>query len=65
MVDLAGSERAAATESKGVRFKEGSNINKSLLSLGNCITALSTSGKFSLLKKKYFQQKILEFWNNS
>lgn len=41
MVDLAGSERASATESKGIRLKEGGNINKSLLSLGNCITVLS------------------------
>lgn len=41
MVDLAGSERASATESKGIRLKEGGNINKSLLSLGNCITILS------------------------
>jgi kinesin family protein 18/19 len=42
MVDLAGSERASATsDSKLVRQKEGSNINKSLLSLGNCINILS------------------------
>lgn len=32
MVDLAGSERASSN--KGMRFKEGSNINKSLLALG-------------------------------
>lgn len=34
MIDLAGSERGAATNCKGMRFKEGSNINKSLLALG-------------------------------
>lgn len=34
MIDLAGSERGAATGCTGVRFKEGSNINKSLLALG-------------------------------
>ena len=45
MVDLAGSERASATaESKNVRQKEGANINKSLLSLGNCINILSYAG---------------------
>lgn len=41
MIDLAGSERGAATGCSGVRFKEGSNINKSLLALGNCINALA------------------------
>lgn len=34
MIDLAGSERGAATGCVGARFKEGSNINKSLLALG-------------------------------
>ncbi|TGZ32783.1 Uncharacterized protein DBV15_00991 [Temnothorax longispinosus] len=41
MIDLAGSERASATGCKGVRFKEGANINKSLLALGNCINNLA------------------------
>ncbi|CAG0913640.1 unnamed protein product [Notodromas monacha] len=40
LVDLAGSERAAATASTGARFKEGTNINKSLLALGRCINDL-------------------------
>ena len=40
MVDLAGSERGAATENRGMRMIEGANINKSLLSLGNCINIL-------------------------
>jgi kinesin family protein 18/19 len=34
MIDLAGSERASATRCRGMRFTEGSNINKSLLALG-------------------------------
>ncbi|KAH8234642.1 hypothetical protein KR032_001131 [Drosophila birchii] len=41
MIDLAGSERAASTKGIGVRFKEGASINKSLLSLGNCINKLA------------------------
>ena len=36
MIDLAGSERGSVTSSRGlVRFREGANINKSLLALGN------------------------------
>ncbi|PIK58893.1 putative kinesin-like protein KIF1B, partial [Apostichopus japonicus] len=34
LVDLAGSERADSTGAKGVRLKEGANINKSLTTLG-------------------------------
>ncbi|XP_058832309.1 kinesin-like protein KIF18A [Topomyia yanbarensis] len=41
MIDLAGSERAASTRGIGIRFKEGANINKSLLALGNCINKLA------------------------
>ncbi|KAF4522710.1 hypothetical protein B566_EDAN012727 [Ephemera danica] len=41
MVDLAGSERASSTTNNAERFIEGANINKSLLSLGNCIIALA------------------------
>lgn len=40
IIDLAGSERASATQNMGSRMKEGANINKSLLALGNCINAL-------------------------
>jgi kinesin family member 18/19 len=40
LIDLAGSERASTTGNKGIRMIEGANINKSLLSLGNCINML-------------------------
>lgn len=40
LVDLAGSERAKRTQAVGDRFKEGVNINKGLLCLGNVISAL-------------------------
>lgn len=46
MIDLAGSERAASTQCKGLRFKEGANINKSLLALGNCINKLAEGSKY-------------------
>ncbi|MCQ2820718.1 MAG: FHA domain-containing protein, partial [archaeon] len=41
LVDLAGSERAGSTGATGERLKEGCNINKSLLVLGNVINALA------------------------
>jgi hypothetical protein len=39
--DLAGSERAAATNNSGMRFREGANINRSLLALGAVVSALA------------------------
>ena len=41
LIDLAGSERATVTTNRGARLREGANINKSLLALGNCINALA------------------------
>ena len=41
LVDLAGSERAKSTEATGARLREGSNINKSLTTLGRVIAALA------------------------
>ncbi|XP_032862736.2 kinesin-like protein KIF18A [Tyto alba] len=41
LIDLAGSERASVTNTKGARFREGTNINRSLLALGNVINALA------------------------
>ena len=50
LVDLAGSEKTSYNLNNNIqnqeRQKEGSNINKSLLALGNCIIALSSKKKF-------------------
>lgn len=48
LIDLAGSERAKVAYKSSrnkVLCREGSNINKSLLALGNCINALSNNEK--------------------
>ena len=47
LVDLAGSERAVKTGACGERLKEGSNINKSLTTLGLVISKLADQGKGS------------------
>ena len=47
LIDLAGSERASVTNNKGIRLLEGANINRSLLALANCITALAENGSKS------------------
>uniref|UniRef100_A0A673MXL7 Kinesin motor domain-containing protein n=1 Tax=Sinocyclocheilus rhinocerous TaxID=307959 RepID=A0A673MXL7_9TELE len=44
LVDLAGSERADSSGAKGMRLKEGANINKSLTTLGKVISALADMG---------------------
>lgn len=41
IIDLAGSERVSVSDNKGLRMQEGANINRSLLSLGNCINMLT------------------------
>lgn len=43
LVDLAGSEGVSRTKSQGIRFREGSNINKSLLALSKVIHRLSSN----------------------
>ncbi|XP_008113231.2 kinesin-like protein KIF14 isoform X1 [Anolis carolinensis] len=51
LVDLAGSERCSAARTSGERLKEGVSINKSLLTLGKVISALSEQNQN---KKKVF-----------
>ncbi|XP_053549787.1 kinesin-like protein KIF14 [Bombina bombina] len=51
LVDLAGSERCSSAQTSGDRLKEGVSINKSLLTLGKVISALSEN---SQARKKIF-----------
>ena len=55
LVDLAGSERQRDTKASGARLKEGANINKSLLSLGDVISKLAEAST------KGGQQVLLPF----
>ncbi|GAA5816305.1 hypothetical protein MFLAVUS_009831 [Mucor flavus] len=57
LVDLAGSERANSTGATGVRLKEGSNINKSLTTLGKVIAGLAEAGAAAEPKKGSKKQK--------
>uniref|UniRef100_A0A8D0CM80 Kinesin-like protein KIF14 n=1 Tax=Sander lucioperca TaxID=283035 RepID=A0A8D0CM80_SANLU len=51
LVDLAGSERSNSAQTSGDRLREGASINKSLLTLGKVISALSEQ---ALTRKKVF-----------
>ncbi|XP_066547887.1 kinesin-like protein KIF14 [Amia ocellicauda] len=51
LVDLAGSERCSTAQTSGNRLREGVSINKSLLTLGKVISALS---EHSQTKRKVF-----------
>lgn len=46
---MAGSERSKKTQATGERFKEGVNINKGLLALGNVISQLGEGGNSSYI----------------
>uniref|UniRef100_A0A8C0VKZ8 Kinesin family member 13B n=1 Tax=Cyanistes caeruleus TaxID=156563 RepID=A0A8C0VKZ8_CYACU len=64
LVDLAGSERATKTGAAGDRLKEGSNINKSLTTLGLVISALAdqAAGKN---KNKFVPYREFSFFKDS
>ena len=53
LVDLAGSERAVKTGAVGERLKEGSNINKSLTTLGLVISKLADQSSGSKNRDKF------------
>ena len=59
LIDLAGSERATVTTNRGARFREGANINRSLLALGNCINALADT-RVRIIQA--WDPRILTFW---
>lgn len=57
------SERASATNNRGEQLRQGANINKSLLSLANCINALAGNrrrrgGKVRKREGEYFLSLI-------
>uniref|UniRef100_A0A6Q2XJ52 Kinesin motor domain-containing protein n=1 Tax=Esox lucius TaxID=8010 RepID=A0A6Q2XJ52_ESOLU len=61
LVDLAGSERVSKTGAAGERLKEGSNINKSLTTLGCVISALAdqSAGKGGKTKFVPYRDSVL------
>lgn len=67
LVDLAGSERIKKTGAQGNRRTEGININKSLLILGQVVSALSDKGKGGKLKRKppYRDSKLTRLLQDS
>ncbi|XP_017871884.1 PREDICTED: chromosome-associated kinesin KIF4 [Drosophila arizonae] len=62
-VDLAGSERCSKTLASGDRFKEGVNINKGLLALGNVINVLGSGQTSSYVP--YRQSKLTRLLQDS
>lgn len=57
-VDLAGSERAKRTGAVGQQLKEGIDINKGLLALGNVISALGDDTKRGKVFVPYRDSKL-------
>lgn len=51
LVDLAGSERAGSTGAEGATLVEGANINKSLTTLGMCLSRLADAAENSKNKQ--------------
>lgn len=65
LVDLAGSERAKKTQASGERLKEGININKGLLALGNVISALGDEQRKSHAHVPYRDSKLTRLLQDS
>ncbi|KAJ3698693.1 hypothetical protein LUZ61_002398 [Rhynchospora tenuis] len=68
LVDLAGSERAKPTCSDGLRLKEGIQINKALLALGNAISALGgekkhKEGAFVAYRESKLTRQLMKDFN--
>ena len=61
-VDLAGSERQKRTNAKGQRMREGININKGLLVLGNVISALASGDKKFVPFRDSKLTRLCESW---
>ncbi|CAN0169468.1 unnamed protein product, partial [Phaeothamnion confervicola] len=64
-VDLAGSERAKRTGAQGQRFREGIEINKGLLTLGNVISALGDDSKRGKVHVPYRDSKLTRMLQDS
>jgi len=66
-VDLAGSERLKRTGAQGQQMKEGIDINKGLLALGNVISALGDETKRGKVHVPYRDSKLTRIlqvhWN--
>lgn len=58
LCDLAGSERITKTGATGLTLTEAQNINKSLLELGNVISAL-------MQQSKHVPYRYISFWHFS
>ena len=61
LVDLAGSERVAQAHTTGDRFKEGTAINKSLLTLGKVIQVLSNMAEQRIKAHIPYRDSTLTF----
>lgn len=64
-VDLAGSERAKRTGAQGQQLKEGIDINKGLLALGNVISALGDDTKKGKVFVPYRDSKLTRILQDS
>lgn len=64
-VDLAGSERQKRTQAEGLRLKEGIDINKGLLVLGNVISALGDPKKQGKTFVPYRDSKLTRLLKGS